>query len=149
VVGAEEAADDIVSVPGGGPAYRANVHQQGVENPWPSIEITDVFLGSGSNEAHITYRSYIETKAGETRNNVIKVITPDQEVRSLSLYADDIPEGITLTDSMQWSGPSAMASVLIIGISPDVAPGQYNFDIGLEINGRDYGTVTCTIEVVE
>jgi hypothetical protein len=149
MVETEEAPDDIMSVPGGGPAYRANVHHQGVENPWPSIEITEAFLGSGSNEAHITYRSYIETKAGETRNNVIKVIMPDQEVRSLSLYASDIPEGITLTDSMQWSGHSARASVLTIEISPDVAPGQYDFEIGLEINGWDYGAVPCTVEVTE
>lgn len=144
----EQASDDIVPAPGMGPAYRANVHQQGMGNPWPPIEITDVFLGSGSSEAHIYYREYIETKAGETRNNVIKVIMPSKEVRSLSLYAIDIPAGITLTDGMRWSGPRAMASVLVIEISPDVAPGEYPLEIGLEINGKDYGVIPCTIKVV-
>jgi len=145
----QEAPDDIMPVPGGGPAYRANVHQQGVENPWPSIEVSEVFLGSGSNEAHIYYRNYIETAAGEKRNNVVKVIIPGKDVNSLSLYADDIPPGITLTDGLQWSGPSAKASVLVIEISPDVMPGEYILEIGLEINGKDYGTIPCTIEVVE
>ena len=144
----EPAPDDIMPVPGGGPAYRANVHQQGVENPWPPIEVTDVYLGSGSNEAHIYYRNHIETKSGENRNNVIKVIIPNKEVRSLSLYTNDIHDGITLTDGMQWTGPSARASVLVIEIAPDFAPGEFRLEIGLEINGEDYGTVPCTIEVL-
>ncbi len=144
-----ESPDDIMPVPGGGPAYRANVHQQGVENPWPPIGITDAFLGSGSNEAHVMYRDYIETRAGETRNNVIKVIIPGKNVSGLSLYSIDTPAGLTLTDGMRWSGPSAMASVLVIEISQNIEPGQYTFEIGLEINGRDYGTITCTIVVVK
>ncbi|GAI32617.1 unnamed protein product, partial [marine sediment metagenome] len=45
-VGIEEVPDDIVSTPGG-IAYRANVHQQGVENPWPPIESSEVVLKSG------------------------------------------------------------------------------------------------------
>jgi len=76
-----QAPDDIMPVPGGGPAYIANVHQQGEENPWPPIEIVEVSLGSGSNEAHVYYRNDIETRAGETRNNVIKVIIPGKEVK--------------------------------------------------------------------
>jgi len=37
---------------------------------------------------------------------------------------------------------------LVIEISPDVQPGQYNFGIGIEIDGKDYGTIPCTINVV-
>jgi hypothetical protein len=145
----EEAPDDILPAPGRGPVYRANVHQQGVENPWPSIETTDVVLGSGSNEVPITYRNYIETRAGETRNNIIYVTIPNKKFRSLSLYSIDIPAGMSLTEGMRWHGPGSMASVLVIEISQDVPPGQYAFEIGLEINGKDYGTVPCTIKVVE
>ncbi|MFP3880563.1 MAG: hypothetical protein ACLFVA_06380 [Dehalococcoidia bacterium] len=147
--GEQQAADDIVPVPGGGPAYRGNVHQEGQENPWSPIEVSETYLGSGADEAHVYYRSHIETAPGETRNNVIKAIVPGKEVSSLRLYANDIPQGITLTDGMQWSGPSARASVLVIEIAPDVAPGQYPLETGLEINGKDYGTVECTIEVIE
>jgi len=144
----QEAPDDIMPVPGGGPAYRANVHQQGVEDTWPSIEVSEAYLGRGADEAHIYYRSHIGTAAGETRNNVVKVIMPDKEVNSLILYADVVPQGITLTDGMQWSGPGARASVLVIEIAPDVAPGEYPLEIGLVINGKDYGTVKCTINVI-
>lgn len=145
----QEAPDDIMPVPGGGPAYRANIQQQGIKNPWPSIEVSEAYLGSGVDEAHIYYRSHIETAAGETRNNVIKAIIPSKEVNNLMLYADDVPQGITLTDGMQWSGPSARASVLVIEISPNIAPGQYDFEIGIEVEGKDYGTIPCTIGVVE
>ncbi len=144
----QEVPDDIMPVPGGGPAYRANVHQQGVENPWPSIEISETYLGGGANEAHIYYRSSIETAAEETRNNVIKLIIPGKEVNSLALYADNVTQGITLIDGMQWSGPSSRASVLVIEIAADVAPGKYPLEIGLIINGKDYGMVTCTINVI-
>ncbi len=146
--GEGEAPDDIIPAPGMGPAYRANFHQQGIENPWPSIEVSEVYLGSGADEAHIYYRSHIETAAGETRNNVIKVIIPGKEVSSLSLYVDNVPQGITLTDGMQWSGPSARASVLVIEIAPDVTPGTYPLTIGLVINGKDCGTVTCTVSLI-
>ncbi|MDD4986768.1 MAG: hypothetical protein PHQ43_13530, partial [Dehalococcoidales bacterium] len=86
----KEAPDDIMPAPGMGPAYRANIHQQGVENPWPSIEVSEAYLGGGADEAHIYYRSSIETAAVETRNNVIKVIIPGKEVNSLTLYADNV-----------------------------------------------------------
>lgn len=144
-----EAPDDIMAVPGGGPAYRANVHQQGVLSPWSAIEVSETYLGSGSSEAQIFYRSNIQTPPGETRNNVTKVTIPDKDVDSLTLYADAIPPGITLTDGTQWSGPSARASVLIIEIVQDITSGEYPLEIGLVINGKDYGTVTCTIKMIE
>jgi len=148
----QEAPDDIMPAPGMGPAYRANIHQQGVENPWPPIVVSEsVYYDTNSREeARFAYRKQIETQAGETRNNIIKAVIQDGEISSLSLYADKIPQGITLTDSMQWSGPSAgvKVSVLVIEIASDVAPGEYPLEIGLIINGKDYGTVTCTIKVI-
>jgi beta propeller repeat protein len=143
----QKCPDDIIAAPGLGPAYRANVHQQGVENPWPSVEVSEAYLGSGANEARIYYRSHIETAAGETRNNIIKAIIPGVEVGSLRLYADNISQDIMLTDGMQWSGPFARVSVLIIEVAPDVISGEYPLEIGLLINGEDYGAITCTIDV--
>jgi hypothetical protein len=144
----QEAADDIMTVPGGSPAYRANVQQQGVENPWTPIEVSEVTLSNASEEAYIYYRTIIETAAGKNRNNVIKVIIPNKGVDSLSLYAIGVPAGITLINGMQWGGPGARASVVVIEIARDVAPGQYTFEIGIEIKGEDYGTVPCTIKVI-
>jgi hypothetical protein len=69
-----EAPDDIVPTLGG-PAYRANVHQQGVENPWPPINTTKVTISSSfeADTVHIRYRDYIETKAGEPRYNIVLI----------------------------------------------------------------------------
>ncbi len=145
----EPAPDDILPAPGGS-LYRANIQQEGVENPWPPIEGTEIVLGNGSNAANIVYRDYIETKAGEARNNVIQVKIPSKEVKSLSLYTVAIPYGIFITVDSIWSGiPGTQEAVLVIEIAPDVAPGEYPLEIGLEINGKDYGIVPCNIEVVE
>lgn len=145
----EEAPDDIVFTPGG-VAYRANVHQQGVENPWPSIKHTEVVLGNGSEAVNVTYRDYIETRAGEARNNIIRIFREGGFWDSkLDLYSDDIPAGIRVTNSGGGGRPGMLATVLVIEVSLDVAPGQYTFEIGLEINGKDYGTVPCTVKVLE
>ena len=74
---------------------------------------------------------------------------PDKEVESLRLYADDVPEGMKLTDGMQWVGPRSRASVLVLEIAQELIPGEYNIDIGLLINGRDYGTLPCTVRVID
>jgi hypothetical protein len=146
----EEAPDDIVPTPGG-LAYRANVHHQGVENPWPPIESTEVVLGSSSDTLNISYRDYIETEAGETRNNIIYIRKEGWLFDSrLRLYSVVVPSGIGLTDGGRGVGlPGATGAVLVIEVDPDVAPGQYDFEIGIELNGKDYGTIPCTIEVLE
>ncbi len=146
----EEAPDDIIITPGGR-MYRANVHQQGVENPWPQIESVGAVLGTGADALRVDYRDYIETEAGETRNNIIHVGKEGGLYGSkLALYAVAVPAGIKLTDGGRGIGlPGATGAVLVIEILPEVAPGRYSFEIGLEIDGKDYGTLPCTIEVVE
>jgi hypothetical protein len=145
----EEAPDDIVPTPGGG-TYRANVHQQGVENPWPPIESTDVVLGSGSDALNVSYRDYIKTEAGETRNNIIRIRKESGLFnKTLALYSVDVPAGLSLTDGGRGVGlPGTLGAVLVIDISPDVAPGEYTFEVGMEIDGKDYGTIPCIIEVI-
>jgi hypothetical protein len=146
----EEAADDFIPTPGGG-SYRANVYEAGVENPWPPIESTSTTLNSGDNAIDVQYRGYIETKAGETRNNIIIITregSPFLDSR-LDLYSVDVPAGIELTYSGGAGPPGSLGAMLMIKISPSVAPDRYQLEIGLEINDIDYGTVTCTIKVVE
>jgi len=144
-----EAPDALAPVPTMAPTYRANVHQTGVENPWPPIEISEAYLDSGTDEAHIYYRSHIETAAGETRNNIIRATLSENDIRSMSLYANDVPAGIKLTIGSEWSGPlsTSRALLLVIEISPNIAIGRYPLEIGLEINDKDYGTIPCTIKV--
>lgn len=146
-----EAPDDIMPAPGMGPAYRANIHQAGVENPWPPINTVKVVISSSfeADTVYIRYRDYIETKAGESRNNVIFISMGNRAVGSLNLYATNIPTGMEVTEGMRWHGPGPVAPVLVIEVSPDIEPGQYTFEIGVEIDGKDYSTIPCTIKVLE
>jgi len=145
-----ESPDDIIPTPGGW-AYRANVHQQGVENPWPPIESTSIVLGSGADTLNISYRDYIETEAGGIKNNIIRAGKEGGLFDSrLALYSVVVPAGIELSDGGRGVGlPGTLGTILVIEISPDVTPGQYSFEIGLEIDGRDYGTVPCAIKVTD
>ncbi|MFH1381396.1 MAG: hypothetical protein ABIH70_00690, partial [Chloroflexota bacterium] len=63
------ANDDIVSAPGGF-TYRARIHQQG-QPDWPPVQGSETALSTPLGYIGIGYRSYIETLAGETRNNII------------------------------------------------------------------------------
>jgi hypothetical protein len=156
---AGEAADDIVPAPGLGPTYRANVHQEGQPSFWEPIESTELVLGDSSDAAHISYRQYIETKAGQNRNNIFWVYLPNVEPAngnlkpvSVSLNTINLPAGMTITQTGEWHGadPARQSKIsLRIEISPQVKPGEYAFDIAVEINGKDYGKVPCAIRVIE
>jgi len=154
-----EAPDDFVPAPGMGPQYRANmiaVRRDGthVVNPWPSIQSTEVTLGIPSDAMQVTYRDYIESEAGQTRNNIFYIYQPGNgpgDTRLEVILKDtDLPSGITITEDWQWHGPGTQSkTALKIEISPQVELGEYTFNINVEINGKDYGTVPCTIRVIE
>lgn len=156
---AEGQADDIVSTPGG-LAYRANVHEQGVKNPWPPIESTEVVLGSPPDVTRVSYRDHIETKAGQTRNNIFYIYLPNVSVDDadfsrpmvVSLKATNLPTGISVSEGESWHGPDPgrrSELPLKIEISPQVKPGEYSFEVSIEINSKDFGQIPCTIRVVE
>ncbi len=140
-----EAPDDIVHTPGGD-AYRANVHQVGVPDKWPSVQSVIV----KRDNLQIQYREDIETRAGETRKNIIAVYGGEALIDGeLTLYSSAVPDGIGLIDAGGGGRPGMLLTVLAIEISPDIAPGQYAFKIGIEVDGKDYGTLPCTINVIE
>lgn len=140
-----EAPDDIVITPGGH-AYRANVHQQGVPDKWPSIQTVYITLDN----LNIRYRADIETRAGETRNNIITVTKEGGLLDSeLELYSRDVPDSMELTDTRGGGLPRTLVTIMQIAISPEVTPGEYTFQIGIIIDDRDYGTIPCTINVIE
>jgi hypothetical protein len=145
--------DDVMATPGG-VAYRANVHQQGIENPWPPIESETVQLERGSSTIRVQYRKSIETAAGETRNNIIYVAgyNPSHDLSlngTLNLYIVNLPSGLVVSQIGEGSlgMPGMLASILTLDVSPGVADGEYNFEIGVEIDGQDYGTVPCILTV--
>jgi hypothetical protein len=148
-----QSADDIVYTPGG-PAYRANLRQEGVVNPWPKIVWVTTFLHAGDKEfmVGLVYRHYIETKAGEARNNILRFSTSEEGVTidTIELYTNGVPEKISIAECMQYVGPqSSHARVLSIIIGENIPSGDYTFGIGFIINGLDYGMAACTIEVIE
>ncbi len=144
-----EAPDDIIPTPGG-PGYRAGLQQQGVENPWPPINTTKVTITSSfeADTVYIRYRDYIETEAGESRNNGVSISMGNRAVGSLNLYTINLPAGIEVTEGMRWHGPGPVAPVLVMDISTNVKAGEYSFGIDIEIDGKDYG-IPCAVKVLE
>jgi hypothetical protein len=156
----DEAPDDFVPAPGLGPQYRANVLAGEVLNPWPPIQSATVSMGTPPDAVEIMYRDYIETEAGQTRNNmfIIRLLDVDpaditfEPIEDVTLKGFDLPPSITVTQQdWGWLHRAGHMSKtpLKIEISPQVKPGEYSFSIDIEINGKDYGTVTCTIKVLE
>lgn len=160
--------DDIVITPGES-TYRANCHLQGVENPWPPIETVTVQIHRGSETIYVRYRDNIVTEAGETRNNIFNVrreggfVEYDRPIDYFfRLYATSIPAGLHLFQDGAGALIGAMSRTLIIEVPDGMQPGIYTLEIGIEIKERewrdsvpriidekDYGTVPCTIEVIE
>jgi hypothetical protein len=149
---AVEAADDIVFTPGGG-VYRANVHEEGVENPWTPVPVATAYWTVGGDTISVLYRPDIETKAGETHNDIILVSGEEGLVpatHELKLYTESLPDGINIVDSHAAVGrPGVAGTVLVITVSPGIAPGEYSIDIGIDFDGKYYGTIPCKITVIE
>jgi hypothetical protein len=154
---AGQAADDIAVTPGG-PAYRANVQQQGVTNPWPPITTTTSTLDNTNGPAEITYRGNIQTLAGQTRNNLFYITLPNVSpmdtslpALSISLKAQNLPAGITAAQTdLQWHDGDPgrrAATAMTIQIYADVKAGDYIFNVDIVLNNIDYGTLLCTVSV--
>jgi hypothetical protein len=146
------AADDIVTPPGGF-TYRANVHHQG-QPDWPAIQETEVSLKSFFRTLSIKYRDYIETKAGETRNNIIYLEVsgfPPLDPLKVSYQAVNMPEGINAEQDWQTYGgigglnEKSSKTLLKIHIGAQLASGEYTFDIKV----ADFGSIPCTVKVVD
>ena len=151
------AGDDIV-IPPGGFTYRANVHQQG-QPDWPPIQENEVTIETPSGTLDVKYRDYIETKAGETRNNIIFLNANNSPELSDPLQvnydAAGLPDGITIQRDKEMYGGiggqdrGSSRVVLQINIASYVKTGEYTFVIRLEYEGTDFGSLPCTIKVIE
>jgi hypothetical protein len=144
---AEGAPDDIIPT-ADGPEYRAN-SEVGIESGLLPIESKEIVLSRDKYSPQVTYRDYIATKAGESRNNILHIDTGGREINKLSLYTVDKPDEIEVTEGMRWQRIDEAAVVLTIEVPADVEPGPYVFKISVRINGVDCGAVPCTIMVIE
>jgi len=157
-LGPSGAANDDIVYPPGGFTYRANVHQEG-ERDFPPVQQAEVTLEALSGTVDIQYRDYIETKAGETRNNIIflSVKNAPELLDPLQIYfqAVGLPDGITVEQDRQMYGgiggqdKESSRVLLLIHIAPQVEPGDYPLAIHLQYEGKDFGSILCTIRVVE
>ncbi len=141
------ASDDIVITPAG-PAYRGNVNQQGVKNPYLPVQTTVVPL-TGAEDVRLDYRSNIETKAGQTRNNILWLYGTSisaKQGQTVVFAPENLPSGFEALPAQTTVSPMTKA-VLEIHISSAVQAGNYSFQIRTEIDGQDYGTVPCTVDV--
>ena len=151
------AGDDIVTPPGGF-TYRANVHQQG-QRDWPPIQENEVTIETPSGTLGVRYRDYIETGAGETRNNIIYLDVNNSPELPDPLQVDysdvGLPDGITIErDGEMYGGiggqdRESSRVVLQIHIASYVKPGEYPFAVHIDYEGTDFGSFPCTVRVIE
>ncbi len=148
-----ESPDDIVFTPGGS-AYRANVHEQGVPDKWPPIAQVQATLTGGINAISVQYRAHIATKAGEVRNNLLYINRSGGHFDSgaqytIKLYTVGAPSSIQFYQGSAYGVIGQLATLLVLVVQPDLAPGRYTFGIGVEIDGVDYGALPCTLETAD
>jgi hypothetical protein len=151
-----EAPDDIIWDPAGIQIYRANTNGP---NWSAGIETAAVGLGSGAEAADIQYRDYIETNAGQTRNNIFIIyiqgqddpVNKDKQIKNVILSVYGLPHGITTNwDSGGFNSFNlSWNQVMEIAIASDVQPNYYDFYIDVKIEGKDYGQIPCTIKVLQ
>lgn len=151
--------DDVVSAPGGF-TYRAFIHQEG-QPDWPPVQEKETTIKALSGAIDFRYRDYIETKAGKTRNNIILLFgqkAPDLlDPLQVSYLAVDLPESISVQrdqNQQMYGGiggqdKKSSRVVLRISIASQVKPGEYPFAIRLEYEAKDFGSLPCTIKVIE
>jgi hypothetical protein len=145
------APDDIMLTPGGG-AYRANVYETGKTNPWPPVPVGMNTWTKDSRTIAVFYRTDIEAKPGEAHTDII-IVTGDDFLdpakNKLVFYAAGVPKGLTITDAAQPMGSiGTLGTVLVITAAPDIAPGVYTVQIGVVLDGQDFGNIPCKVTVV-
>jgi len=151
----KEAPDDIIFTPGG-LGYIANLHRESEVSVWSPIVVSEADLGNKVDAIHVNYRAYVETKAGEMINNIIVVnrhgLIPlpliNMDIKDINLKVAGLSENIRVWQDLEWHGPPGLGKkVLFMEIPEVVKSGEYSFEIGVEVNGKDFGRVPCTIKV--
>jgi hypothetical protein len=107
----------------------------------------------------IQYRNNIETKAGETRNNIIFLDGRNApslaDPINITYTAAGLPSGISVQRGEQMYGgiggqdKKSSRVVLKISISSQIKPAEYSFTIGLLYEGKNIGNIPCAVKVIE
>jgi c-di-GMP-binding flagellar brake protein YcgR len=67
--------------------------------------------------------------------------------KAVAFTPENLPSGIEANSEQTTTSPMTKA-VMEINISAQVSTGEYTFNIRVEIDGKDYGQVPCTIKVI-
>ena len=131
-------------------AYVGNIQQAGAVNRWPLIESHTVNLNTGGKTSSLSYRRGITTAAGETRKCLFWYSDGDLSSGSLNFYSESMPKGFKLSQYGQGGlgRPGIISSALFIEVSPDLKLGDYQFEIGVCVRGKDFGLFPITVAIV-
>jgi hypothetical protein len=155
-----EAADDVLLNPDGFWAYRVDLPNQPYRPSGPDISQVRMTF-TNADTINITYRAYILTDAGQTRNNIIWINdnmgsgrVAGAEVNSPNITVVGLPEGITTsvrtriqTKTVPPAGVAAsMQAAIEFEIPSNINPGEYTFRINVQVNGTNF-TLPCAIKV--
>ena len=151
------ASDDIVTPPGGY-TYRAKVHQEG-QPDWPPVDEVEVSTHALGGTIRCQYREYIETGAGEIRNNIIYLYAEDApdltDPLDIEYFIEDLPAGIVIILGSELYGGAAghnersSKAVLQLDIASSVETGEYIFYIILVYQDEEVTVLPCTVKVIE
>jgi hypothetical protein len=102
---------------------------------------------------HVSYRDDIKTQSGQTRYNLLDVWIPGKDMKSENVtlklansYSDIMIKRISSGKS-DFDGHYRTA--LVIDIPIQISLGDYKIEILVFINGKYYGSLPCTIHVIE
>jgi hypothetical protein len=130
--------DDVVLVPDGA-RYRGNVQTDVPPVPLATAQPDGVV---------VTWRPSMTVKAGQTKYDIIKVLT-SVPITSAYLYADGAPSWLGLLVKPAYvPSDTVWGPVLIVTFGPNAPVGTYELDLGIIVNGVDFGTVPITLNIL-
>jgi hypothetical protein len=139
--------DDIVLTPGG-PAYRANVIQQGKTNPWPPIPVETVKL---TDNISIEYRAVIDMPHGTTTNDLIFLYVgpASQMTDNFTLSFVGLSPRVDIQEKLGGVGrPGVLYKELQVANLALPGFNSSTFQIRAEYQGKDLGEVPCTVNIL-
>jgi hypothetical protein len=148
--------DSVLLLPSS-PSYVGNTSSQNPNN-YPYVKIAQATLTKEDTQAHISYRQVIESPNNEKRYNIITLFLtgknlntsdPQNSVAAISIYTVSVPEGLVISDAIQWTGSLSSGSILQYEIPESLPAGKYKYEIGFIINGIDFGTLPCTLTITK
>lgn len=153
----EPVAGDSVLLLASSPSYVGNTSSQNPKGYEP-VKITQETLVYEDTQAHISYRQIIESPNNENRYNILTLFltgkninadSPQNNVVVISIYTVSVPEGMVISDAIQWTGGLSSGSILQYEIPESLPAGKYKYEIGFIVNGIDFGTLPCTLIITE